>query len=323
MRSRRSPLTRTIATAAAVAVAAALAAACGDDDGDDGGAAATTPAAKPTPFVIEAGAAGKRKLTLDFPATVKAGLVEITLRNVDSRPRSAQILRLGGDHTVDDALEVVNAEEDGGKIPDWMQVGGGVSTVAPGKSATALQVLPPGRYAIWDDEGGEDGPGNDELGAKGEFTVTGPAADATLPPVPARITAVDDGEHDAGGGAAADEHDDEDKHGFEFAGLKAGRNEVRWENESEELHHALMLPMREGVTIEQVLEALKSEEEPKGPPPVDFSKAVGTVVIDEGVAQNITLDLEPGRYAVVCFISDRDGGKPHAAEGMIEELTIE
>lgn len=81
--------------------------------------------------------------------------------------------------------------------------------------------------------------------------------------------------------------------------------------------------MREGATIEEVIAAFASEEEPEGPPPVDFAKSVGRSVIDADSAQDISLDLVAGRYAVVCFISDRKGGKPHAAKGMIEELAVE
>jgi len=46
-------------------------------------------------------------------------------------------------------------------------------------------------------------------------------------------------------------------------------------------------------------------------------------VIDGGIAQNIELDLEAGKYAVVCFIQDRKGGPPHGAKGMISELVVE
>ena len=32
---------------------------------------------------------------------------------------------------------------------------------------------------------------------------------------------------------------------------------------------------------------------------------------------------KPGKYAVVCFLTDRDGkGKEHLAEGMIEEVEV-
>ena len=293
-------LTRSIAPLAA-AGAAAFVIGCGDDEEKDTSAAPAQPAS----FQIEATAKGRNK-ALTFPSSVKAGVVELTLKNSDKAPRSAQIVRVEGDRTVDDVLKIVNAEET--KIPDWIQDGGGLAAVKPGQTATATQVLAPGKYAIWDDEGGmDDGPSNSELGAKGEFTVTGPATDAQLPERPAKVTATDDGK---------------DEYGFEFSGLKAGTNDVRFENTGEELHHALFFPLREGVTLEQATKAFESEEPPQGPPPVDFAKGVGTSVIDGDIAQNIKLDLPAGRYAVVCFISDREGGKPHVAQGMIEELEV-
>ena len=33
-------------------------------------------------------------------------------------------------------------------------------------------------------------------------------------------------------------------------------------------------------------------------------------------------DLKPGKYALLCFISDRQGGPPHIAKGMITEATV-
>jgi len=286
--------------------AGAFVAGCGDDDEDT----AASDAPEPISFQITATAEGAKQKALEFPTSIKAGLVEITLRNEDKAPRSAQIIRVEGDHTVDDVLKIVDAEEET-KIPTWMQDGGGLGSVKPGASATATQVLAPGKYVVWDDEGGDEGPGNSELGAKGEFTVTGPAVDVELPAREATVTATDEGEG-------------EDKtYDFEFAGLKAGTNEVRFENTGDELHHALFFPMRQGATIKEVEEAFAAEEEPEGPPPVDFMNGVGTTVIDGGIAQNISLDLKAGKYAVVCFISDREGGPPHAAKGMLKELTVE
>ena len=246
---------------------------------------------------------------MTFPTSVKAGLVTMTLTNSDDILRSAQIVRLEGGHTVSEFLKtVVNNEGEGGEappIPDWAQDGGGVATVKPGKSASVTQVLAPGKYGIWDDEG-EDTQ-NNALGARGEFTVTGEAVDATLPAQPATVTVTDDGD---------------DKYGFEFKGLKAGTNNVRFENTGEQLHHAQFFPLKKGATIKQTTAFLSASGQPEGPPPVDFEKGVGTSVIDGDIAQSITLDLPAGRYAVICFINDREGGKSHYQDGMIEELTI-
>ena len=300
-------LSRTTLTLVAVA-AGAFVAGCGDDD-----ESASDKPAKPTTFAITATAEGAKKKALEFPSTVKAGLVTMTLTNNDTVPRSAGIVRLVGDHTVDEFREAVSAEE-GAPIPDWIEDGGGISTVQPGETASVTQVLAPGKYGIADDESeeGEDGKSFADLGAKGEFTVTGEAVDAELPAQPATLTATDDGGGDNG------------EYGFEFKGLKAGTNQVRFENTGEQLHHALLFPIVKGKTIKDAEEAFAADGPPKGPPPVEFDKGVSTQVIDGGIAQNVTLELQAAtNYAVICFIQDRKGGKPHIAKGMIEELKVE
>lgn len=293
-----------------VAVAAgAFVAGCGGDDDEE---SASSEPAKPTVFAITATAEGENKKTLEFPSTVKAGLVTMTLKNTDTVPRSAGIVRLVGDHTVDDFRAAV--EKEAAPIPDWIEDGGGIATVQPGETASVTQVLAPGKYAIADDEQqeGEDGKSFADLGAKGEFMVRGEAVEAELPAQPATLTATDDG-----GG-------DEGEYGFEFKGLKAGTNQVRFENTGEQLHHALLFPIVKGKTLKDAEAAFMSDGPPEGPPPVEFDKGVGTQVIDGGIAQNVTLELEPATsYAVICFIQDRKGGKPHAAKGMIEELKVE
>lgn len=292
---------RAVTGLVAAAAAAWIAAGCGDDDKKS--------SAKPAAFAVEATAESKKKLKLTFPSTVEAGLVAITLKNSDTKPRSAAIVRIVGDHTVDGVLKIVNSEERGGPIPPFLEDWGGTGAVAPGKTATATQNLAPGKYAIWDDEGGDDGdgPSNSELGAKGEFTVTGEAKDDELPSVPATLTTTDKDTKD---------------YGFEFENLKAGPNQVRFENTGKQLHHALFFPISKGSTLKDVKSFLASDGQPSGPPPVNFEEGVGTTVIDGGIEQNTELELKAGKYAVVCFIQDRKGGKPHVAKGMLEELVV-
>ena len=302
-RSRRAIL----ASCAAVVVAALGAAGCGGGDDDED---AASEAAKPVSLAITATSEGTAK-ALTFASSIEAGLVNMTLKNTDTVPRSAQLLRIVGNHSIADVVKVVTG--DGEEIPTWIQDGGGVAAVAPGASATAAQVLAPGRYVLLDDEEGE---GDDvksyaELGAARELTITGERSRARLPARSATVTAED--------AVEGRKH----TYGFRLEGLKAGANQVHFQNTGLELHHARFVPLRKGATIAQAERFLGSDRQPSGPPPVDFAKIVGTKVIDAGIEQNITLDLDAGRYAVICFISDREGGEPHVAKGMIEELTVE
>ena len=240
---------RMILTFLAIAATGAFVAGCGDDE-----KTASKDAAAPAPasFAIKATAEGKKK-ALTFPDTVKAGVVTMTLTNSDTVARSAGIVRLLDDHTVEEFRKTVS--EDGAPIPDWIEDGGGVYTVPPGETKSVTQVLAPGKYAISDDETTEgDGEGESlaDLGAKGEFTVTGPASDAELPAQPATLTAKD--------------------YSYEFKGFKAGKNMVRFENTGMELHHAIMFPINKGKTIADAKKAFTSDGPPKGPPPVDFAK---------------------------------------------------
>ena len=309
MHARRSR--RTILGSCAVLAVAGLVAGCGGDD-DKPDAAETAPS-KPANFAITASAEGETRKAMTFPSSVKSGLVTMTLTNSDTVPRSAQLLRIVGDHSVDEVLEVVTG--DGEEIPAWVQDGGGVPTVKPGATASATQVLVPGRYVLVDDEegeaeGGEEAKSHGELGAAGEFQVTGERSRARLPRVAATITAEDATEGK------------KKTYGFRLEGLRAGTNEVHFQNTGAELHHALFFPLRKGATLQQV-ERFFTSRTPSGPSPIDFGKVVGTKVIDAGIEQNVTLDLPAARYAVICFVTDREGGKSHVEKGMLEEVTVE
>lgn len=293
---------RYLGAASAMALALAVAGCGGDDDDDGGSAGGGGDGAQAAELEIRATASGDRK-ALELPESVPAGLVNITLVNEDESPREAQILRVTGGQSPEEAVEAVTS--DGGPIPDWIEDGGGVAPVEPGQTGTVSQVLAPGEYVVLDlfePEEEENSQSNAELGSTAEFTVEGEPADAELPETEATITAED--------------------YSFSAEGLQPGKNTIRFENTGEELHHAILFPINEGVEFSEVEEAFGSEEGPEGPPPVDFERQVGTAVIDGGIAQNVELELEEGRYAALCFIQDREGGPPHVAQGMISELTV-
>jgi hypothetical protein len=70
------------------------------------------------------------------------------------------------------------------------------------------------------------------------------------------------------------------------------------------------------------LAALFSGEAPAGPPPLE--SAGGFQAIMSGGQGWANLDLEPGDYALVCFVpSGVNAGAPHAALGMVATFTAE
>jgi hypothetical protein len=81
-----------------------------------------------------------------------------------------------------------------------------------------------------------------------------------------------------------------------------------------------MAPIKRGKTMDDLRKSISTEE---GPPPIEEEKTVGTAVLDGGTSQVVDLNLQKGKYAAVCFITDRKGGPPHAAKGMVMEVDIQ
>jgi plastocyanin len=276
-------------------------AACGDDD-DSSGGGGSSDSAEATAVTFTASEAGKDKVSLEGPTTVEAGLVDLTLENSGKGRHDAQLLRIEGDRSADEVISNSVGSEEGAPIPEWIRDGGGIGTVAPGETATVTQVLRPGTYYLLDSESAE---GSEKINARkggvATFEVTGEAS-GELPETDASITAKD--------------------FTFETAGIKPGVNRLLFENTGKELHHVIAMPLNKGATIEDAEKAFASEEEPQGPPPVDFENGVGTAVIDGGNEQITELEFQKGKYALVCFITNRSGGPPHVAMGMISELDV-
>lgn len=256
-------------------------AACGDDDDDGGSGGGDT--ADVAQLSIDATDQG-----IEAPQSIEAGLVEITLTNSGLGPHEAQLIRIAGGHTADQALDVVTGGESQ-RIPDWVSGAGGVGTTKPRETGTATQVLEPGSYTIIDTE--PHNPVNAEL------EVTGEAGEAKLPKADATVTA--------------------SEYTFETSGLKAGKNTILFENTGKQLHHLIANPVKQGTTPAQVIKFFKTEEKSANPFRGGEEATVGTSVIDTGMSQVVDLDLKAGSYAFVCFIPDRAGGPPHALKGMV------
>lgn len=54
----------------------------------------------------------------------------------------------------------------------------------------------------------------------------------------------------------------------------------------------------------------------------DLSTGSGLAAIAPGATAYLPVDLEPGTYNFVCFVSDVDTGDPHFTEGMTLEVTV-
>lgn len=299
-------------TGAAIALAlpaVLLLSACGSSDSGSSDTAKSTAAkpraATPTTLAITTSDAGKKRFSMQAPSSIKGGLVEIRFTNAGKAPHEAQLLRIDGTHSLQEVLKIVAANGPS-KIPEWFHAEGGVATTPPGQSRTTTENLPAGHYFVADAES-DSGPPPSARGATAQLDVT-PGADGPLPATTATIEAKTVGK---------------DKYEFVVSGLKAGPNKLLFKNDSKgELHHVVAFPIRPGKTLADVKKALATQGKPSGPPPVDFMNAAGTEVIDGKRELVSTVNLKAGHYALVCFLNDRDGGKPHFMKGMLKEVDV-
>jgi hypothetical protein len=273
----------------AAALAAVSLAGCGGDE------PAPAPEA-PDPQVLSIRAVERGGASaLEVPRSAAPGLVEITFENAGRAPHSAELIRIEGEHAPAEVVEELGAAQRGEPVPEWFFAGGGVGATPPGEARTVTQLFEPGTYYAFDTESPQPPPDPPTLEVSEESPVEG-----ELPDAPATITA--------------------SEYEFQAEGLTPGAGPVMFENAGEQPHHIVAAPLSEGSTIADV-EAFVADE--RGPPPVDFERGFSTAVVEGGDTQVVDLSFEPTDYALLCFVSDREGGPPHAQLGMVSEAAVE
>ncbi len=97
--------------------------------------------------------------------------------------------------------------------------------------------------------------------------------------------------------------------------VPAGQVAFQFTNKGESAHEMVVIKLGEGADLDALL---ASDQQP----PEDQAKELGgTYSAPGGDATFVNVDLEPGRYAVVCFLPGPDG-KPHFSLGMKKTFTV-
>lgn len=99
--------------------------------------------------------------------------------------------------------------------------------------------------------------------------------------------------------------------------IPAGLTEFRFLNKGPSLHHMAILRLSGGKTVDDLRAALDHP----GPLPAWVKEVGGPNAPSPGIESNATMMLEPGNYALICFIDL--GGPPHFMKGMLKGLTVE
>ncbi|HEY3747175.1 MAG TPA: hypothetical protein VGL17_13075 [Gemmatimonadaceae bacterium] len=98
--------------------------------------------------------------------------------------------------------------------------------------------------------------------------------------------------------------------------IPAGLTEFRFLNKGPSIHHMQILRLTNGKTFGDLSAALKRQ----GPPPKWMKEVGGPNAPAPGTESNATLMLEPGNYAIICFVDI--GGAPHFTKGMVRPFKV-
>jgi len=101
------------------------------------------------------------------------------------------------------------------------------------------------------------------------------------------------------------------------AQIPAGLTTFHLVNRGPSIHHVQLVKLNEGKTVDDFMAALKAG----GPPPTWATMEGGPNPAEVGDTSTTTVKLEPGNYAMLCFVPDPDG-VPHVAKGMARPLTV-
>lgn len=237
------------------------------------------------------------------PSSVEGGAVRIRFDNTGKEDHLLQFVQLTGGKTSNDAVKSLKKAGESGALADFIVPAGGTAEVAPGSSSTLAVQLPPGSYAMlcFVSSGG---PPHFALGMVADLEVT--EGEGTLPAAAKTVTATE--------------------YAFGVPSLPVGTTRVEFRNDGPKEPHLFALErFPKKVSLKDVQDAIevlvRRGRPPKGFP--DPEEVGGAGALDPGGRQITDITLEAGvTYIFACFLSDRKGGPPHIAKGMVEAFRV-
>ncbi len=225
---------------------------------------------------------------LAVPEEIPSGVVAVSVKNTSAEPQDLALIRLREGQTLE---EFTSAMGEGEEVFLSVAFLGGQG-VMPGATQREVFDLQSGTYVV----------GN--FGAE-----------------PALLTSFEAGTRSGASAPSAEYQVDLLDYAFAMpAEIKAGPHLWQIANKGKQVHNIAILKLDEGVTAQDLVEATSAGEELDGAEWVTmFWSPVGA-----GERAWNTLDLAPGTYAVVCFMSDlgSESAKMHLELGMVHTLTV-
>lgn len=237
----------------------------------------------------------------DAPDSIAAGIVTFELVNKGPELHHVQILRLDQGKTMDDFGA---AMKNPGPPPAWVSfIGGPNAPIPDGKTTTSVTAtLKAGNYVIICMVPSPDGTPHVMKGMVRPLRVTKATGvmQAGAPKADAVLTLYD--------------------YNFDFdKPLTAGKHTIRIRNTSPQFHEAFLAKLPPNTSAWAVPDWVHGGM--KGPPPA--IPMGGITGINPGQENILMVDLEPGDYALYCFMPDSKDGKEHVTHGMVKKFTVQ
>jgi hypothetical protein len=236
------------------------------------------------------------------PDRIQAGLISVRVVNMGKDMHHIQLLRLKDGKRAKDLTKAVNSDPSYfvTRHLAWVEFVGGPNAVVPGESASAVVELEPGNYVVACIIPNPNGVPHVVQGMVKPLTVAGPAVSGVSEPKAAvTITARD----------------------YNFSleqAVAAGTQTIRFINAGTQPHEVVVVKLPPGKTVGDFAATF-----------TPFPEAVrngmpmgGLTGIERGGHGFFTANFVPGRYGLICFLSDRTKLVPHFKLGMMHEFDV-
>lgn len=236
----------------------------------------------------------------DAPDQIPAGLTTFKLTNSGKEMHHASLIKLDSGKTYEDLMNGLKNMKPGTPPPGWVIAAGGPNAAAPNSTSSLTTNLEPGNYVIACFIPDSKGVPHVMSGMSKPLTVTpGNATNAAEPNADITVTLKD--------------------YEFDFSKpLTAGKHTIKIVTAPGQPHEFTFFQLAPGKKAEDITKYVETGMQ--GPPP--GMPLGGVAAMNAGQAVYYDVDLQPGNYAIVCFLEDAKDGKPHYQHGMIKEITV-